>query len=66
MRLAKQSKPIGVDYYCDAANISVTGVPTIVWGPGDISQAHTTNEWISIDQIERGINLLSRFLLSLP
>ena len=66
MRLAKQSKPIGVDYYCDAANISVTGIPTIVWGPGDISQAHTTNEWISIDQVERGINLLSRFLLSLP
>ncbi|MEE2615458.1 MAG: M20 family metallopeptidase [Verrucomicrobiota bacterium] len=66
MRTARQSKAIGVDYYCDAANIAATGVPTIVWGPGDIAQAHTVNEWISINQIERGMNLLKRFLLSLP
>ena len=66
MRTARQSKAIGVDYYCDAANIAVTGIPTIVWGPGDIAQAHTVNEWISINQIERGMNLLKRFLLSLP
>ena len=66
MRSARQKKPIGVDYYCDAANIAGTGIPTVVWGPGDISQAHTTDEWITIEQLERGTDMLTRFLLSLP
>jgi len=66
MRTVRQTKPLGVDYYCDAANIAATGVPAIVWGPGDIAQAHTADEWISIRQIERGMNVLTRFLLSLP
>ena len=66
MRTVRQTKPLGVDYYCDAANIATTGVPAIVWGPGDIAQAHTADEWISIRQIERGMDVLTRFLLSLP
>ena len=66
MRTVRQTKPLGVDYYCDAANITATGVPAIVWGPGDIAQAHTADEWISIRQIERGMDALTRFLLSLP
>ena len=66
MRTVRQTKPLGVDYYCDAANIAATGVPAIVWGPGDIEQAHTADEWISIRQIERGMDVLTRFLLSLP
>ena len=66
MRTVRQTKPLGVDYYCDAANIATTGVPAIVWGPGDIAQAHTADEWISIRQLERGMDALTRFLLSLP
>ena len=66
MRTVRQMKPLGVDYYCDAANIAATGVPAIVWGPGDIAQAHTADEWISIRQLERGMDVLTRFLLSLP
>ena len=66
MRSVRQMKPLGVDYYCDAANIATTGVPAIVWGPGDIAQAHTADEWISIRQLERGMDVLTRFLLSLP
>ena len=66
MRTVRQTKPLGVDYYCDAANIATTEVPAIVWGPGDIAQAHTADEWISIRQLERGMDVLTRFLLSLP
>jgi acetylornithine deacetylase len=28
-----------------------------VWGPGDIAQAHTDDEWISLEQLERGTDL---------
>jgi len=66
MRVGRQKKPIGVDYYCDAANLAGAGIPTVVWGPGDIAQAHTADEWITLEQLERGTDMLTRFLLSLP
>ena len=66
MRAARQSLPMGVDYYCDAANIAAAGTPTVVWGPGNIAQAHTADEWVSINQLERGVDILTRFLLSMP
>ena len=66
MRSARQKKQLGVDYYCDAANLAGAGIPTVVWGPGDIAQAHTADEWITIEQLEGGTNMLTRFLLSLP
>jgi acetylornithine deacetylase len=32
----------------------------VVCGPGDIAQAHTTDEWIDLDQLDRGIDLYTR------
>jgi acetylornithine deacetylase/succinyl-diaminopimelate desuccinylase-like protein len=62
---AGQTKPVGVDYFCDAAVLSAAGIPSVVFGPGDIAQAHTADEWISLAELERGKNLLLRFLKSL-
>ncbi len=56
----------GVDYFCDAAVLARGGIPCVVFGPGDIAQAHTAREWISVRSLERGTELLRRFLLSLP
>jgi acetylornithine deacetylase len=61
-----QTKPIGVDYFCDASILSHGGIPSIVFGPGDIAQAHTTDEWISIKSLERATLMLVKFLESLP
>src|SRR5665647_865137 len=66
LRRANQTKPVGVDYFCDAAVLSAAGIPSVVFGPGDIAQAHTADEWISLAELERGKNLLLRFLNSLP
>lgn len=60
-----QSQPVGVDYFCDAAVLSAGGIPSVVFGPGGIAQAHTADEWISLAQLERGKNLLRCFLNSL-
>jgi acetylornithine deacetylase/succinyl-diaminopimelate desuccinylase family protein len=60
-----QSKPLGVHFFCDAAVLSAGGIPSVVFGPGDIAQAHTADEWISLSELERGKNLLLRFLNSL-
>ena len=66
LRSVGQSQPAGVDYFCDAAVLADAGIPSVVFGPGDIAQAHTADEWISLAQLERGKNLLLNFLKSLP
>ena len=65
LRAANQKKSVGVDYFCDAAVLSAGGTPSVVFGPGDIAQAHTADEWISLAELERGKNLLLHFLKSL-
>jgi len=65
LRSVGQTKAVGVDYFCDAAVLSAGGIPSVVFGPGDIAQAHTADEWISLASLERGKNLLLRFLNSL-
>ena len=66
LRSAGQTRPAGVDYFCDAAILSAAGIPSVVFGPGDIAQAHTADEWISLAQLERAKDLLVRFFQSLP
>jgi acetylornithine deacetylase/succinyl-diaminopimelate desuccinylase-like protein len=66
LQSAGQTKQLGVDFFCDAAVLSAGGIPSVVFGPGDIAQAHTEDEWISLTELERGKNLLLQFLNSLP
>jgi acetylornithine deacetylase len=66
LRSVRQTRSVGVDYFCDAAVLAAAGMPSVVFGPGDIAQAHTADEWISLAQLERGKDLLVRFLNSQP
>ena len=66
LRSTGQTRPVGVDFFCDAAVLSAGGIPSVVFGPGDIAQAHTTDEWISLASLERGKNRLLNFLKSMP
>jgi acetylornithine deacetylase len=65
MHSVGQTKPVGVHFFCDASVLSLAGIPSVVFGPGDVAQAHTADEWISLSELERGKNLLLRFLNSL-
>jgi acetylornithine deacetylase/succinyl-diaminopimelate desuccinylase-like protein len=66
LKCAGQTQPAGVDYFCDAAVLAAAGIPGVVFGPGDIAQAHTADEWISLAELERAKALLVRFFQSLP
>jgi len=44
---------VGVPYGTDAAIVAVSGVPAVVFGPGSIEQAHTADEWIDLEQLDR-------------
>lgn len=61
---AVSSKQTGVPYGTDAAAFAAAGVPTVVFGPGSIAQAHTTDEWIALDQVEKAAEIYYRFLKS--
>jgi acetylornithine deacetylase/succinyl-diaminopimelate desuccinylase-like protein len=65
LRNAGQRKPVGVRYFCDASILGHGGIPSVVFGPGDIAHAHTSDESISLQSLERGKAMLLRFLQSL-
>jgi acetylornithine deacetylase len=66
MGVAKQRSAMGVRYFSDASVFAHGGTPAVLFGPGDIAQAHTADEWISIRSLERATNLLTKFLRQLP
>ncbi len=66
MRTVGQTRPMGVNYFCDASVLAHGGIPSVVFGPGDIAQGHTDDEWISLVSLERSRELLVNFLKSLP
>ena len=51
---------VGVPYGTDAAIISEAGVPTVVFGPGSIAQAHTADEWIDLEQLKMASEIYYR------
>ena len=66
LRTVGQKKPAGVDFFTDAGVLAAAGLPCVVFGPGDIAQAHTADEWVAASQLERGTRMLVRYLQSLP
>jgi acetylornithine deacetylase/succinyl-diaminopimelate desuccinylase-like protein len=66
LQTARQKRPAGVDYFCDASILAQGGIPGIVFGPGDIAQAHTADEWIWQKSLEAAAALLLKFLRTLP
>ena len=61
-----QTEPAGVQFFCDAAVLAEGGIPSVIFGPGDVAQAHTADEWISLAELERGKNRLLKFFKTLP
>jgi acetylornithine deacetylase len=51
---------IGAPYGTDAAPLALAGVPSVVFGPGDIAKAHTADEWIDLAQLEPAAEILFR------
>jgi acetylornithine deacetylase/succinyl-diaminopimelate desuccinylase-like protein len=54
------SRIVGAPYGTDAAAIGAAGVPTVVFGPGSVLQAHTADEFIAVSELERGTELFYR------
>lgn len=48
----------GVSYAAEAGQFAEAGFQSIICGPGSIAQAHRANEFISKDQLYKGVDML--------
>lgn len=49
-----------VPYGTDAATLAAGGIPSVIFGPGDIARAHTCDEWAPLDEVEQAAQILYR------
>lgn len=58
--------PLGaaVDFWTEASLFSEAGCAVIVYGPGDIAQAHTADEWVLLSQLDTVFQNYCRILSS--
>ena len=49
---------VGAPYGTDAAAFARIGIPTVVFGPGHIAQAHTKDEWVEVAQLDAAQTIL--------
>ncbi|MES2789649.1 MAG: M20 family metallopeptidase [Planctomycetota bacterium] len=52
---------VGVPYGTNASRTSATNVPSLVFGPGSIYQAHTVDEWIDIAELRQAAEIYFDF-----
>lgn len=45
-------------YGTNAGVYAAAGVPSVVFGPGSIAQAHTADEWIDLDELACAVDIL--------
>lgn len=51
----------GMTAWVDACFLNECGVPAVCFGPGSIAQAHATEEWVRVDEIEACARVLTDF-----
>lgn len=58
----RDDTPTVADYLTNAVAFAARGVPALVFGPGDVAQAHTDHEYIELAEIEAATAILRHFL----
>lgn len=52
-----------VAYAAEAGQFAEAGFESIICGPGSIEQAHRANEFISIEQLEKGMDMMRKLIV---
>ncbi|MGB5488400.1 MAG: acetylornithine deacetylase [Lysobacterales bacterium] len=53
-----------VSFWTEASLFAQAGIPAIVLGPGHIAQAHVVDEWVSLEQLERALQIYTKLVSS--
>ena len=60
-RLTGDNGPAGVvSYAAEAGQFQQAGFATVICGPGSIEQAHQPDEYLAVEQFERGADFMQR------
>jgi acetylornithine deacetylase len=62
LALTGQKRSTAAPYYTEGAIYNEAGIPTVICGPGDIDQAHRPNEFVTREQLEKGVDFLGRLI----
>lgn len=54
----------GVPYGSDASKLARAGVPSIVFGPGSIDQAHAAGEFVDCEEVRKACEFYRQFILA--
>ncbi|MGB7343951.1 MAG: M20 family metallopeptidase [Pirellulaceae bacterium] len=57
------STPIGVPFCSDASKLGAVGIPSIIFGPGSIDQAHAAIEYIDCQSVVDAVDVYREFIL---
>ncbi len=59
------AKPIDLGFWTEAALLERAGISAVVFGPGNVEQAHLADEWVLYSQLERAAETFVQSLQSL-
>jgi acetylornithine deacetylase len=51
-----------VDFWTEAALFSAAGLTALVYGPGDIAQAHSADEWVRLSELHEAVQTYRRVI----
>jgi acetylornithine deacetylase/succinyl-diaminopimelate desuccinylase-like protein len=54
----------GVSFGTDAFCYDAAGVPSVVFGPGSIDQAHTADEWVPLAEVRQAADVLYQLVMN--
>lgn len=57
-----EAHPRGVNYFADSGPFSAAGIVSVIFGPGDIAQAHTADEYLDLDQLYQATEIVLTLL----
>ena len=61
--LGLNPEPAGVPFGSDASKFGRAGIPSIIFGPGSIDQAHAAVEYVECAQVEQACEFYRQFML---
>lgn len=56
--------PAGMPFGSDASKFGALGIPSLIFGPGSIDQAHTASEFVDCQQVLTSQEVYRRYMLS--
>lgn len=61
-RFADRNEVGTANYGSEAGIFQAAGMPTIICGPGRDTEAHITDEWIAVEQLERCVGFIDQLI----